>query len=117
MATSEWTHYHEKKWKSVTCLRSEEVFTFNFHNNGDKGHTSFHPRKMTWQFWNWRSDTKLEYGAKKGTKCECAKEGDIKSCSKAFAKQYKGSWNYRLVSDRSCHNFIWELMESCCMEK
>ena len=32
MATSEWTHYHEKKWKSVTCLRSEEVFTFNFHN-------------------------------------------------------------------------------------
>ena len=32
MATPEWTHYHEKKRKSVTRLKDRESFIFNFHN-------------------------------------------------------------------------------------
>jgi len=33
MAAPEWTHYHEKKRKSVTRLKDRESFIFNFHNN------------------------------------------------------------------------------------
>jgi len=36
MAAPEWTHYHEKKRKSVTRLKDRESFIFNFHNTDSK---------------------------------------------------------------------------------
>lgn len=55
----------------------------------------------------------LEHGSGKGTKCDCAKPGEIKDCMREFAGSFSGGWSHPWGN--SCHDFLAEAMDACCL--
>ena len=60
------------------------------------------------------ANKELEYGSGKGTKCKCATSGEIKDCLRDFAKSYSGQWSHPWGN--SCHDFLVEALDACCLE-
>ena len=60
------------------------------------------------------ANKELEYGSGKGTKCECATCGEVKDCLSDFAKSYSGQWSHPWGN--SCHDFLVEALDACCLE-
>ena len=56
----------------------------------------------------------LEHGSGKGTKCDCAKPGEIKDCMREFATSFGGDWSHPWGN--SCHDFLAQAMDACCLD-
>jgi len=82
-------------------------------HHGDAAEVDYSAKLNFGGIFGFFANKELEYGSAKGTKCKCAKTGEIKDCLRDFAASFSGQWSHPWGN--SCHDFFSEALDACCL--